>query len=131
MALLSCSRPALGHARLTSHLFGMQIINESWVSEGAAEGLGTTFFLDGARTRERMATCAEWFAEASQLQQQTSNQAPEPPQRILLFNCVKVQCRCMSHLWHPKSGAMPKDAWAARWLACSKKHAPQQGQLNL
>lgn len=69
-----------------------QVISQSWVSEGAAEGLGTTFFLDGAHTPESMATCAEWFAEASQLQQESSRpagQPPMPPHRILLFNCMK------------------------------------------
>ncbi len=63
------------------------------MSEGAAEGLATTFFLDGAHTPESMATCAEWFAEASQLQQESSRpagQPPMPPHRILLFNCMKV-----------------------------------------
>ena len=71
----------------------MQIINHNWMSEGAAEGPGTTFFLDGAHTPESMATCAEWFAEASQLQQQAAeadHQPGIPPQRILLFNCMKV-----------------------------------------
>ena len=63
------------------------------MSEGASEGLGTTFFLDGAHTPESMATCAEWFAEASQLQQESSRPAGQPlapPHRILLFNCMKV-----------------------------------------
>ena len=63
------------------------------MSEGAAEGSQTTFFLDGAHTPESMATCAEWFAEASQLQQQSTEadrQTGTAPQRILLFNCMKV-----------------------------------------
>ena len=71
----------------------MQVISQSWVSQGTAEGLGTTFFLDGAHTPESMATCAEWFAEASQLQQESSRPAGQPltpPHRILLFNCMKV-----------------------------------------
>ncbi len=71
----------------------MQVISQSWVSEGMTEGLGTTFFLDGAHTPESMATCAEWFAEASQLQQESSLPAGQPlipPHRILLFNCMKV-----------------------------------------
>lgn len=72
-----------------------QVIRESWVSEGMPEGLGTTFFLDGAHTPESMTTCAEWFAEASQMQQE-SGYAPGqpliPPHRILLFNCMKVSC---------------------------------------
>lgn len=74
-------------------IWPLQVISQSWVSEGAAEGLGTTFFLDGAHTPESMATCAEWFAEASQLQQESSRpagQPPMPPHRILLFNCMKV-----------------------------------------
>jgi len=75
------------------HIWPLQVISQSWVSEGAPEGLGTTFFLDGAHTPESMATCADWFAEASQLQQESSRpagQPPIPPHRILLFNCMKV-----------------------------------------
>lgn len=61
-------------------------MQQSWVSEGMAEGTGTTFFLDGAHTPESMATCAEWFFEASHTQQDPGLL----PHRILLFNCMKV-----------------------------------------
>lgn len=83
----------------------MQIINHDLVSEGAAEGPGTTFFLDGAHTPESMATCAEWFAEASQLQQHSAEaggQARVPPQRILLFNCMKVRQKQHLVLWRAR-----------------------------
>ena len=69
---------------------GMQVVRHSWVSEGMADGLGTTFFLDGAHTPESMATCAEWFFEASHTQLDTAEQAELAPHRILLFNCMKV-----------------------------------------
>lgn len=55
-----------------------------------ADGLGTTFFLDGAHTPESMATCAEWFCEAAHTQQDTAGQQELAPHRILLFNCMKV-----------------------------------------
>ena len=70
-----------------------QVISQSWVSEGMAEHTGTTFFLDGAHTPESMATCAEWFYEASHLQPDAGLPAGQPmlpPHRILLFNCMKV-----------------------------------------
>lgn len=91
--MLLAATTATINALLTALLAGcMQIINHTWVSEGASEGPGTTFFLDGAHTPESMATCAEWFAEASQLQQESADdsQSQSPPQRILLFNCMKV-----------------------------------------
>lgn len=71
----------------------MQVVRQSWVSEGMADGLGTTFFLDGAHTPESMATCAEWFCEASQTQLEfglPAGQQALAPHRILLFNCMKV-----------------------------------------
>ena len=71
-----------------------QVVQQSWVSEGMAEGTGTTFFLDGAHTPESMATCAEWFSEASHTQQDSdrllAGQSALTPHRILLFNCMKV-----------------------------------------
>ncbi|KAL3162848.1 hypothetical protein ABBQ32_009302 [Trebouxia sp. C0010 RCD-2024] len=66
-----------------------QVVRQSWVSEGMADGLGTTFFLDGAHTPESMATCAEWFCEAAHTQQATAGQQELAPHRILLFNCMK------------------------------------------
>lgn len=71
----------------------LQVVRQSWVSEGMAEGTGTTFFLDGAHTPESMATCAEWFFEASHIQQDPALPGSQPalaPHRILLFNCMKV-----------------------------------------
>lgn len=42
-----------------------------------------------------METCAQWFVEASQRQQDSGllgSQPVTPPHRILLFNCMKVSC---------------------------------------
>ena len=75
------------------------MVQQSWVSEGMAEDTGTTFFLDGAHTPESMATCAEWFFEASHTQQDSGLPAGQPaltPHRILLFNCMKVITSCDS-----------------------------------
>lgn len=63
-----------------------------------------SFFLDGAHTAESMATCAHWFADASQPpaagtsaagvgaagRPDTQLQQGLVTQRILLFNCMQV-----------------------------------------
>ena len=98
-----------------------------------AEGTGTTFFLDGAHTPESMATCAEWFFEASHTQQDSglpADQTALTPHRILLFNCMKVITSCATRapaVLHVQLTVLPPvctcDSCLLQPPACAHAHA--------
>ena len=79
----------------------VQVVHETLESDGNSSAATVSFFLDGAHTPESMLTCARWFAHASgndtpsasSAQQSAASAAPaqSPTQRVLVFNCTKVQ----------------------------------------